>query len=528
MAGKEKLIDIKKIKAIINKNFIVLTRDKVRLLPLILFPVFMILIFGYTTGNIPKHISTALVLYDHSVQSQNFKETLSQSDVFAIKYVVGSEGEGKNLLDRGKVQVLIEIPPNFGNDIDAGRAATVTIVVDESDTSVSGTAVQTLERIVNDASGMLAEKKLIGLQSQVGFAVSTLQDYYSQQSLDYNVVNLQEASSALTEAKSELDLETASLLESEPPTALIAVPLGQNNTLTENNTFIFPVIGSSAIKSEIMLLKGLSNLINPALMGIDDAIAEAKKSSTRLEELSSYWTVKHDVLDPEKEIQEFTSYIPASLITPLAYSQKPAYGTGKRAIDFVIASIIALTIFQGAVMGMGRAIAGEKRDGSLTRVFLTPTSNATIILGTLLFYIIFEIFRSAFLLGVSIIFFKINIEGNLMAIALILILYAGISTGIGMIFSSIVKTEAQYFGMAMLVSMPTIFLAGVFFPLQSMPKILQVAALFLPVTYAADALRGIMTKGLPLALVSLPVLILFIFLVAIIGLVFVVFKRDIE
>jgi len=57
-----------------------------------------------------------------------------------------------------------------------------------------------------------------------------------------------------------------------------------------------------------------------------------------------------------------------------------------------------MTLFQGAVMGMGRAVAGEKREGSLTRVFLTPTSNITIITGTLLFYIIFEMIRASFLI----------------------------------------------------------------------------------------------------------------------------------
>jgi len=80
----------------------------------------------------------------------------------------------------------------------------------------------------------------------------------------------------------------------------------------------------------------------------------------------------------------------------------------------------------------------------------------------------------------------------------------------------------------MLISMPTMFLAGVFFPVQAMPKALQALANFLPITYASDALRGVMVKGFPLTMIASSVLILLLFLVLIMGTVFMVFKRDIE
>ena len=82
--------------------------------------------------------------------------------------------------------------------------------------------------------------------------------------------------------------------------------------------------------------------------------------------------------------------------------------------------------------------------------------------------------------------------------------------------------------MAMLISLPTIFLSGAFFPLQSMPKVMQAIANFIPVTNAADALRGVMVKALPLAMLSYPLIILFVFLVLSLGGVITVFKRDIE
>jgi len=261
---------------------------------------------------------------------------------------------------------------------------------------------------------------------------------------------------------------------------------------------------------------------------VQQAVSLASASSAASVAQRGYHAEQAGVGEPMRAISVFTAYAPKDLRAPLVYEEKPAYGTGKREVDFLIPAIIALTIFQGAVMGMGRAVAGEKREGSLTRVFLTPTSNATIILGTLLFYIIFELFRSAFLVLFAVTLFHVKIEGSLLAIALILIVYAGVSTGVGMILSSMVNTEQQYQGLALLVGMPTIFLAGVFFPLEAMPRAFQVIAAFLPVTYAAEALRDVMIKGFGLALIIPPLLILLVFLAGTLGLLFVAFKRDIE
>jgi len=187
-----------------------------------------------------------------------------------------------------------------------------------------------------------------------------------------------------------------------------------------------------------------------------------------------------------------------------------------------------MTIFQGAVMGMGRSVAGEKREGSLTRVFLTPTSNTTIIVGTLSFYVFFELVRAAFLIIFSIVVFNIQIKGSLLLIALILAIYIIVSTAIGMIISSLVRTEQQYQAMAMLISLPTMFLSGVFFPVQSMPKVMQSIANFLPITYASNALRGVMIKALPIGMIIYPLIILVVFLVICTVGVISVFKRDIE
>jgi ABC-type multidrug transport system permease subunit len=529
--NQEKLMDFEKIQSIIKKNFTVITRDKIRLLPLVMFPLVMIFIFGYTTGNIPKHIATAVVDSDNSMLSQSILEQINGNNVFSVKYMVSTEGEAKKLLDSEKIRVIILIPKGMEEDIQSGIQSGITIIVDESDSAVATTAKQTLYQIVSAFSDQISKNTIIKYQESIRLSALQLQRN-SVQINTYSLINarLESAFLSVSEAKKISDTTRVNI-ENSLPDASLYLPEGPykiNSTINTNYFFVQYPMGYDAIKAQLSLFQRTSGLLDVASRNLQAASILSNAGDKNIMSSNEYPNYEKNVDLPLKRIMLFTKSRPDAMIQPLLYLEKPAYGTGKRPIDFTIAAIIALTIFQGAVMGMGRAIAGEKREGSLTRVFLTPTSNATIIVGTLSFYIIFELFRSIFILSVAVLLFHVNIEGSLLTIGMILTIYAGVSTSIGMILSSLVKTEQQFQAMAMLVSLPTTFLSGAFFPLQAMPRFLQILSQFLPVTYGAEALRGVMIKGFPMTYVLVPFLMLVLFLIVALSLVFMIFKRDIE
>ena len=527
----EKLLDFHKIGAIMQKNLIVLLRDKTRIIPLILFPIFMILVFGFTSGNMPKHISTAVVVLDSSPLSQEIQQEIANDQTFSVRRVVSTEGEGKRLLDSGEVRVVIIIPPRLQEDFDGGTQTGITIMVDESDASVASTSRQALNKIVTALSNRLSQERVIALQQSVETAAQQMQVYGSRQVGMYGAIAEKTAAAQVSLQRAsgltEVSIERLSLSLS-PPTVVVPKIAGDHANLSGSNTYVTDSPADAGTKVQIALMQSTSGLVSAASKDVAVATALATQADKNAKSKQDYASQEKNLLQPMRAIQVFTRYKTSDLLRPLTYEEKPAYGTGKRPVDFLVPTIIALTIFQGAVMGMGRSVAGEKREGSLTRVFLTPTSNATIILGTLLFYVVFELFRAAFLIIVSMLIFSIKIEGSFLLIGLILIIFTGISTAIGMILSSMVKTEGQYMAMAMLVSMPTLFLAGAFFPLQAMPKVLQSLAAILPVTYAGQALRDVMIKGFGIEYILAPLFVLLLFLVAMVAMVFMAFKRDIE
>ena len=156
----ERAIDLRKIWAIVLKNWMVMKGDKVRLIPLILMPIVMIVIFGYAAGGIPKHIPAALVDYDHSGFSSAVVSQLSAMDIFSIKYFVGTQDEGKALMDKGEIKVLFIIPQGMGEKVASGQSAELDVMVDESDSSVASIAKGSVQSFAAQLSGEVTASRL--------------------------------------------------------------------------------------------------------------------------------------------------------------------------------------------------------------------------------------------------------------------------------------------------------------------------------------------------------------------------------
>lgn len=164
-------------------------------------------------------------------------------------------------------------------------------------------------------------------------------------------------------------------------------------------------------------------------------------------------------------------------------------------IDFLVPAILAMTVMMGAMMSMGESLAGERERGELARLFMTPTSVATVVGGKIISRLIIQTSTAMVLLAAAIILFDITISGSMLLTILLLILTALCFVGFGIMVSARVSTQEDYVQMVMPFSMPMMFISGVFYPLETMPWIFQQIAKIAPLTYANDALRGVMLKG---------------------------------
>lgn len=78
---------------------------------------------------------------------------------------------------------------------------------------------------------------------------------------------------------------------------------------------------------------------------------------------------------------------------------------------------------------------------------------------------------------------------------LLIILGALCFIGFGIMISARVSSQEDFMQSVMPITMPMMFISGVFFPIETMPWIFQKIAYILPLTYVNDALRMVMLKG---------------------------------
>lgn len=164
-------------------------------------------------------------------------------------------------------------------------------------------------------------------------------------------------------------------------------------------------------------------------------------------------------------------------------------------IDFLVPAVLAMTVMMGAMMSMGESLAGERERGELARLFMTPTSISTVVGGKIISRLVIQTATALVLIGAAIVLFNITISGSMLLTILLLVLTALCFVGFGIMVSARVSTQEDYVQMVMPFSMPMMFVSGVFYPIETMPWIFQKIAYIAPLTYANNALRGVMLKG---------------------------------
>jgi len=104
----------------------------------------------------------------------------------------------------------------------------------------------------------------------------------------------------------------------------------------------------------------------------------------------------------------------------------------------------------------------------------------------------------AILLGIGI-WFGLQMFGDYATLALVVLLAAIIFLAVGFAIAGWAKNEDQAAPVANLISLPMMFLSGVFFPRDAMPDFLANVTQFMPLTYVNQALRAVVNEGAGLA-----------------------------
>ena len=186
----------------------------------------------------------------------------------------------------------------------------------------------------------------------------------------------------------------------------------------------------------------------------------------------------------------------AAFVPPVEFQSVESRDLGY--IDFLVPGIVGMTIMQLGIFGVAFGFVQLKRTGALRRLFATPTSPSYFLSAQVLSRLIIGLVQVAILFAVGI-WFGLQMFGDYMTLLVVVIIGSAIFLALGFGIAGWAKNEDQAAPVANLVSLPMMFLSGVFFPREAMPDFLAAITAFLPLTYVNEALRAIVNEGANLA-----------------------------
>jgi ABC-2 type transport system permease protein len=168
-------------------------------------------------------------------------------------------------------------------------------------------------------------------------------------------------------------------------------------------------------------------------------------------------------------------------------------------LSFVVPGLLAFTLMTLSIGGSGFNIVEYRRKGILKRLFVTPIRPRDFITGIVLARLVITVIQVAFLLAVAVVLLDVPVVGSLLEVAILIFLGSAIFLSLGFFMGSIAKTQQAIMLLGNLITLPQIFLSGVFFSVDSMPAVLQPFASVLPLTFVVSGLREVIVNGLSLA-----------------------------
>jgi len=161
-------------------------------------------------------------------------------------------------------------------------------------------------------------------------------------------------------------------------------------------------------------------------------------------------------------------------------------------------------------------------------IIVTPIRPYELVVGKMLPYTAVAFVALLEVLFVGTIWFKVPIHGSVPLLLALAAVSLMTSLGMGLLISTLANTQQEAMLLTWFTILPSIFLSGFFFPIAAMPPVLQALSYVVPLTYMMVIVRGIILKGVGLALLWEQVLALAIFGVVLLTVASLRFRKRLE
>lgn len=171
------------------------------------------------------------------------------------------------------------------------------------------------------------------------------------------------------------------------------------------------------------------------------------------------------------------------------------YNPERRSSVNTVPGLIGVILTMTMTMFTAVAIVRERERGNLELLITTPVRSSELMFAKVLPYVAIGLVQVTLVLIMGRLLFDVPLRGTLLDVYRVSLVFILANLALGLVMSTIAKTQFQAMQMTFFILLPSILLSGFMFPFDGMPQVAQWIAEVLPMTHFMRLIRGVILRG---------------------------------
>jgi len=197
---------------------------------------------------------------------------------------------------------------------------------------------------------------------------------------------------------------------------------------------------------------------------------------------------------------------------PPAAEIRTYFNPERRSPVNTVPGLIGIILTMTMTMFTAVAIVRERERGNLELLITTPVQTWELMVAKIIPYVMIGLIQVTLILLMGHYLFDVPMRGSLVDAYVVSLVFIIANLALGLVISTLVKTQFQAMQGAFFVLLPSILLSGFMFPFDGMPRTAQLIAEVLPMTHFMRLIRGVILRGAELPELAGEILVLGIFI----------------
>jgi ABC-2 type transport system permease protein len=160
-----------------------------------------------------------------------------------------------------------------------------------------------------------------------------------------------------------------------------------------------------------------------------------------------------------------------------------------------VPGVIGLIVMLMSLMLTALAVVREREVGTLEQLMVSPLKPIELIVGKTLPSVLVAFLDLTLVTTVALLWFGIPFRGSVLVLVTSSLLYILCGLGVGLLISTVSRTQQEAFMSVFLFLFPAMILSGLMFPVENMPLPIQYFTLLDPIRHFLVIVRGVFLRG---------------------------------